>query len=192
MRACAELPKLCEFFHIPFQAGDNDILRAMKCEASFCFYQSPHAAGHATTGLCSTQTVVAVIVILRSLPQCLSPAAWPPHTMAPRTGQICWTPWQQETVHGLMLPHCLNRRGYTHERYRRIMDSIRRHMPDASISGDAIVGFPGETVCLHSPLGASLAALPPQDVCDSWTSAFAHASCNWKEGIVWVWYPNIE
>ena len=31
MRACAELPKLCEFFHIPFQSGDNDILRAMKC-----------------------------------------------------------------------------------------------------------------------------------------------------------------
>jgi hypothetical protein len=30
VRACAELPKLCEFFHIPFQAGDNDILRAMK------------------------------------------------------------------------------------------------------------------------------------------------------------------
>jgi hypothetical protein len=27
VRACAELPKLCEFFHIPFQSGDNDILR---------------------------------------------------------------------------------------------------------------------------------------------------------------------
>ena len=37
------------------------------------------------------------------------------------------------------------RRGYTHGRYRRIIDSIRRHMPNASISGDAIVGFPGET-----------------------------------------------
>ncbi|GIL59996.1 hypothetical protein Vafri_14638, partial [Volvox africanus] len=66
VRACAELPKLCEFFHIPFQSGDNDILRAMK-------------------------------------------------------------------------------RGYTHERYRAIIDNIRRYMPDASISGDAIVGFPGET-----------------------------------------------
>ena len=30
IRACSELPKLCEFFHIPFQSGDNDILRAMK------------------------------------------------------------------------------------------------------------------------------------------------------------------
>jgi tRNA-2-methylthio-N6-dimethylallyladenosine synthase len=66
IRACAELPKLCEFFHIPFQSGDNDILREMA-------------------------------------------------------------------------------RGYTHERYREIINSIRRHMPDASVSGDAIVGFPGET-----------------------------------------------
>lgn len=31
IRACAELPKMCEFFHVPFQSGDNDILREMKC-----------------------------------------------------------------------------------------------------------------------------------------------------------------
>ena len=31
VRACAGLPKLCEFFHIPFQSGDNDILREMRC-----------------------------------------------------------------------------------------------------------------------------------------------------------------
>lgn len=66
IKACSELPKLCEFFHIPFQSGDNEILREMA-------------------------------------------------------------------------------RGYTHERYREIIHSIRRYMPDASISGDAIVGFPGET-----------------------------------------------
>ncbi|KAI7842407.1 hypothetical protein COHA_004046 [Chlorella ohadii] len=66
IKACSELDKLCEFFHIPFQSGDNDILREMK-------------------------------------------------------------------------------RGYTHERYREIIYSIRRYMPDASVSGDAIVGFPGET-----------------------------------------------
>jgi len=30
VRACSELPKLCEFFHIPFQSGDDDVLRAMK------------------------------------------------------------------------------------------------------------------------------------------------------------------
>lgn len=66
IRACAELPKVCEHFHIPFQSGDNDILRAMA-------------------------------------------------------------------------------RGYTHEKYRRIIDMIRHYMPDASISADAIVGFPGET-----------------------------------------------
>jgi tRNA-2-methylthio-N6-dimethylallyladenosine synthase len=64
VRACAELPKLCEFFHIPFQSGDDDILRAMA-------------------------------------------------------------------------------RGYTSARYTAIIDNIRRYMPDASISGDAIVGFPG-------------------------------------------------
>jgi tRNA-2-methylthio-N6-dimethylallyladenosine synthase len=66
IRACAELPKVCEHFHIPFQSGDNDILKAMS-------------------------------------------------------------------------------RGYTHEKYRRIIDTVRRYMPDASISADAIVGFPGET-----------------------------------------------
>jgi tRNA-2-methylthio-N6-dimethylallyladenosine synthase len=36
-------------------------------------------------------------------------------------------------------------RGYTVERYRRIIDRIRHRMPDASISADVIVGFPGET-----------------------------------------------
>ena len=29
IRACAELPKVCEHFHIPFQSGDNDVLKAM-------------------------------------------------------------------------------------------------------------------------------------------------------------------
>jgi tRNA-2-methylthio-N6-dimethylallyladenosine synthase len=66
IRACAELPKVCEHFHIPFQSGDNDILKAMS-------------------------------------------------------------------------------RGYTQERYRRIIEMVRSYMPDASISADAIVGFPGET-----------------------------------------------
>ncbi|NET53508.1 MAG: MiaB/RimO family radical SAM methylthiotransferase, partial [Merismopedia sp. SIO2A8] len=66
IKACAELPTVCEHFHIPFQSGDNDILKAMK-------------------------------------------------------------------------------RGYTHERYRRIIEKVRDHMPDAAISADAIVGFPGET-----------------------------------------------
>lgn len=66
IKACAELPKVCKHFHIPFQSGDNEVLKAMK-------------------------------------------------------------------------------RGYTHERYRRIIDKIREYMPDASLSADAIVGFPGET-----------------------------------------------
>jgi tRNA-2-methylthio-N6-dimethylallyladenosine synthase len=66
IKACAELPKVCEHFHIPFQSGDNEVLKAMS-------------------------------------------------------------------------------RGYTQEKYRRIIDTIRSYMPDASISADAIVGFPGET-----------------------------------------------
>ncbi len=66
IRACAELPKVCEHFHIPFQSGDNEILKAMA-------------------------------------------------------------------------------RGYSHEKYRRIIATIRSYMPDAAISADAIVGFPGET-----------------------------------------------
>jgi len=36
-------------------------------------------------------------------------------------------------------------RGYTVERYRRIIDRIRERMPDASLSADVIVAFPGET-----------------------------------------------
>ncbi|GAB4213551.1 MAG: tRNA (N6-isopentenyl adenosine(37)-C2)-methylthiotransferase MiaB [Synechococcales cyanobacterium] len=63
---CAELPKVCEHFHIPFQAGNNDILKRM-------------------------------------------------------------------------------RRGYTHERYREMVQLIRSYMPHAAISADAIVAFPGET-----------------------------------------------
>ncbi|MCS7225373.1 MAG: tRNA (N6-isopentenyl adenosine(37)-C2)-methylthiotransferase MiaB [Gloeomargarita sp. SKYB31] len=66
IRACAELPKVCEHFHIPFQSGDNDILKAMQ-------------------------------------------------------------------------------RGYTRERYLQIIEKIRHYLPDAAISADAIVGFPGET-----------------------------------------------
>jgi len=66
IRACAELPKVCEHFHIPFQSGDNQVLKAMA-------------------------------------------------------------------------------RGYTHQKYRRIIAKIRDYMPEAAISADAIVGFPGET-----------------------------------------------
>jgi tRNA-2-methylthio-N6-dimethylallyladenosine synthase len=64
--ACAELGKVCEHFHIPFQSGDDDVLRDMA-------------------------------------------------------------------------------RGYTVERYRRIIDRIRARMPDAALSADVIVGFPGES-----------------------------------------------
>lgn len=39
----------------------------------------------------------------------------------------------------------LMRRGYTRERYLEICASIRELMPDAAITTDCIVGFPGET-----------------------------------------------
>ncbi len=64
--ACADLEKVCEHFHIPFQSGDDAILRAMG-------------------------------------------------------------------------------RGYTVERYRRIIERIRSRMADAAISADVIVAFPGES-----------------------------------------------
>jgi len=64
--ACADLKKVCEHFHIPFQSGDDAVLKAMG-------------------------------------------------------------------------------RGYTVDRYRRIIERIRERMPDASISADVIVAFPGET-----------------------------------------------
>jgi tRNA-2-methylthio-N6-dimethylallyladenosine synthase len=64
--AVADLDKVCECFHMPFQAGDDDVLKNM-------------------------------------------------------------------------------RRGYTYESYMRIINKIRAKAPDASICGDVIVGFPGET-----------------------------------------------
>ncbi len=66
IRACAELPKICEHFHIPFQSGDNYILKQMA-------------------------------------------------------------------------------RGYSIEKYMRIINNIRSLIPHAAISADVIVGFPGET-----------------------------------------------
>jgi tRNA-2-methylthio-N6-dimethylallyladenosine synthase len=64
--AVAETPALCEMFHIPFQSGDDDILREMG-------------------------------------------------------------------------------RGYTAARFKEIVAQIRERIPDAAITADAIVGFPGET-----------------------------------------------
>ncbi len=66
IEACSELNKVCEHFHIPFQSGDNQILKLM----------------------------------------------------------------------------C---RGYTIERYKRIIEGIRKQIPHSSISADVIVAFPGET-----------------------------------------------
>ncbi len=66
IETCAELPKVCEHFHIPFQSGSNEILKSMG-------------------------------------------------------------------------------RGYSIERYKRIIEKIRSLIPGASISADVIVAFPGET-----------------------------------------------
>ena len=37
------------------------------------------------------------------------------------------------------------RRGYNKERYLKIVENIRKCLPDASITADCIVGFPGES-----------------------------------------------
>ncbi len=66
IQTCFELNKVCEHFHIPFQSGNNEILRLMS-------------------------------------------------------------------------------RGYTVEKYKKIIENIRTLMPHASITADAIVAFPGET-----------------------------------------------
>ncbi len=66
IRTCFELDKVCEHFHIPFQSGNNEILKLMA-------------------------------------------------------------------------------RGYTVDKYKKIIDNIRSLMPHASITADAIVAFPGET-----------------------------------------------
>ena len=43
VRACSELPKMCEFFHIPFQSGDDDILRDMRWDTFGCLYLPSHS-----------------------------------------------------------------------------------------------------------------------------------------------------
>ena len=66
IKACYELDKVCEHFHIPFQSGNDEILKLMS-------------------------------------------------------------------------------RGYTIKKYKNIIENIRSLMPNASITADAIVAFPGET-----------------------------------------------
>jgi len=66
----------------------------------------------------------------------------------------------------LPLQHAANdllvamRRPYTIERYARLVDDIRRRMPDAAIGSDLIVGFPGETDAHAETLAAYLATSP--------------------------------
>jgi tRNA-2-methylthio-N6-dimethylallyladenosine synthase len=66
IKAVKELPKVCEYFHIPLQAGDDRVLKAMN-------------------------------------------------------------------------------RGYTAKYYRELVAKIRKILPDATVTSDVMVGFPGET-----------------------------------------------
>jgi len=66
----------------------------------------------------------------------------------------------------LPLQHAANelltamRRPYTLERYARLVDDVRRRMPDAAIGSDLIVGFPGETDAHAATLAAYLESSP--------------------------------
>ena len=66
----------------------------------------------------------------------------------------------------LPLQHAANdllaamRRPYTIERYARLVDDVRRRLPDAAIGSDLIVGFPGETDGQAETLAAYLATSP--------------------------------
>jgi threonylcarbamoyladenosine tRNA methylthiotransferase MtaB len=52
------------------------------------------------------------------------------------------------------------RRPYTHEIFRDRILSIRRHLPDASVGADVLVGFPGETDAAFENTCSLLEQLP--------------------------------
>lgn len=52
------------------------------------------------------------------------------------------------------------RRPYSVSHYRRLVDRIRRSMPDASIGSDVIVGFPGESASHYAEMREVLEQLP--------------------------------
>ena len=56
------------------------------------------------------------------------------------------------------------RRGYTFESYMKIVENIREKCPDASITGDIIVGFPGEVRVCEERSGAEEACVLDIDV----------------------------
>lgn len=91
--------------------------------------------------------------------------------------------------------------GYTHERYREIIHSIRRHMPDASVSGDAIVGFPGETeeqfertVALVEEVGFDRVNTGAPACCEEgWRGAGRSGACKAeRRGVSWVGLGGVE
>jgi threonylcarbamoyladenosine tRNA methylthiotransferase MtaB len=62
--------------------------------------------------------------------------------------------------HGCNEVLCAMQRPYTTELYRRLVDRIRTHIPDAAIGSDLIVGFPGETGTQFERSARLLDALP--------------------------------
>lgn len=99
--AVASIPNMCEMFHVPFQSGDDDVLREM--------------------GRC---------VFLGGL-VCL------------RRGKHDTTMDGHYSPNQTLLP--LIGSGYTVAKYMEIVDRIRTLLPDAAVTADVIVGFPGET-----------------------------------------------
>ena len=65
IRKCAELPKLCEFFHIPFQSGDNDILREVRLRRAVVNCQSARSPMYRGNGGIARQSMSARSCLVR-------------------------------------------------------------------------------------------------------------------------------
>jgi hypothetical protein len=124
--AVASIPNMCEMFHVPFQSGDDDVLREMgRCVLRrVCFWMGI-AHGWMDGWMDRRHTRGAATTIRFTL-----------YTTTPQRYTRNTIPNAQRTTHTS---------GYTVAKYMEIVDRIRALLPDAAVTADVIVGFPGET-----------------------------------------------